>query len=69
MEVTMKYTVMAGVPSPTLVVIGVGLGRTGTLSLHAALERIGFAPCEHMTNCFAHPERFAQWLEATQTGR
>jgi Sulfotransferase domain len=56
--------VPAGIPSPTLTVIGVGLGRTGTLSLHAALERLGFAPCEHMTNCFAHPERFALWLEA-----
>src|SRR3954468_4057952 len=56
--------VAAGVPSPTLEVIGAGLGRTGTLSLHAALERLGFAPCEHMTNCFAHPERFALWLEA-----
>jgi hypothetical protein len=52
------------IPSPTLEVIGAGLGRTGTLSLHAALERLGFEPCEHMTNCFAHPERFALWLEA-----
>ena len=60
----MSATVPAGIPSPTLAVIGAGLGRTGTLSLHAALERLGFAPCEHMTNCFAHPERFALWLEA-----
>ena len=56
-------------PSPTLAVIGAGLGRTGTLSLHAALERLGFAPCEHMTNCFAHPERFALWLEAARRKR
>ena len=61
--------VAAGVPSPTLEVIGAGLGRTGTLSLHAALERLGFAPCEHMTNCFAHPERFALWLEAARRKR
>jgi len=60
---------VAGVPSPTLAVIGVGLGRTGTLSLHAALEQLGFAPCEHMTNCFAHPERFAFWLEAARRKR
>jgi hypothetical protein len=58
-----------GVPSPTLQVIGAGLGRTGTLSLHAALVNLGFAPCEHMTNCFAHPERFALWLQALQRKR
>ncbi|MGH2617912.1 MAG: sulfotransferase, partial [Thermomicrobiales bacterium] len=33
--------VPAGIPSSTLEVIGAGLGRTGTLSLHAALERLG----------------------------
>jgi hypothetical protein len=65
----MEQTPVAGVPSPTLAVIGVGLGRTGTLSLHAALEQLGFAPCEHMTNCFAHSERFALWLEAARRKR
>ncbi|MFT4248809.1 MAG: sulfotransferase [Pseudomonas sp.] len=30
-----------------LKVIGAGLGRTGTLSLKLALERIGFGPCYH----------------------
>jgi hypothetical protein len=65
----MENAAAAGVPSPTLQVIGAGLGRTGTLSLHAALERLGFAPCEHMTNCFAHPERFALWLEAARRKR
>ena len=60
---------MEGIPSPTLAMIGAGLGRTGTLSLHAALERLGFAPCEHMTNCFAHPERFTLWLDAVQRKR
>jgi hypothetical protein len=29
-------------------VIGAGFGRTGTLSLKAALERIGEGPCAHM---------------------
>src|SRR5919112_6103155 len=61
--------VATGIPSPTLAVIGAGLGRTGTLSLHTALERLGFAPCEHMTNCFAHPERFALWLDAVRRKR
>jgi hypothetical protein len=50
----MKQTLVAGAPSPTLAVIGAGPGRTGTLSLHAALERLGFTACEHMTNCFAN---------------
>jgi hypothetical protein len=31
-----------------LKVIGAGLGRTGTLSLKAALEQLGFAACYHM---------------------
>jgi len=65
----MKECILEGIPSPTLEVIGAGLGRTGTLSLHAALERLGFAPCEHMTNCFAHPERFALWLDAVRRKR
>jgi hypothetical protein len=30
-----------------LMVIGAGLSRTGTLSLKAALEQLGFAPCYH----------------------
>ncbi|MBT2228851.1 sulfotransferase family protein [Nonomuraea sp. NEAU-A123] len=30
-------------------VIGAGLPRTGTTSLKAALERLGFGPCHHMT--------------------
>ncbi len=29
-------------------VIGAGFGRTGTLSLKTALERLGGAPCYHM---------------------
>ena len=29
-------------------VIGVGFGRTGTMSLKAALERLGAGPCFHM---------------------
>jgi hypothetical protein len=69
MESSVENGMAVGVPSPTLEVIGAGLGRTGTLSLHAALERLGFAPCEHMTNCFAHPERFALWLEAARRKR
>jgi hypothetical protein len=32
----------------TLKVVGSGLGRTGTLSLKAALNELGFGPCHHM---------------------
>ncbi|MCC6313356.1 MAG: sulfotransferase family protein [Thermomicrobiales bacterium] len=50
----------------TLQVIGAGFGRTGAYSLKAALERLGFDPCEHMIDLFAHPERFALWLQAAE---
>lgn len=36
----------------TLSVIGAGLGRTGTMSLKLALERLGFGPCYHMKEVF-----------------
>jgi hypothetical protein len=32
----------------SLAVIGPGFGRTGTMSLKLALERLGFGPCHHM---------------------
>jgi Sulfotransferase domain len=49
-----------------LQVIGAGFGRTGTLSLKAALEMLGFAPCYHMMEVFAHPEHALFWDDATQ---
>ncbi len=48
-----------------LSVIGAGLGRTGTLSLKAALEELGFARCYHMTEVLAHLEHAALWDAAT----
>ena len=33
---------------PKLKVVGAGFGRTGTLSLKLALERLGFGKCYHM---------------------
>lgn len=45
-------------------VIGAGFGRTGTLSLKVALERLGFGPCYHMTEVFRHPAHGADWLAA-----
>ncbi|CAF4660505.1 unnamed protein product, partial [Rotaria sp. Silwood2] len=49
-----------------LQVIGVGLPRTGTSSLKAALEILGFGPCHHMTELLHKPEQrkiFAQILD------
>ena len=57
-------TVIAGVPVPTLRVIGAGVGRTGTVSMREALVRLGFGPCDHMLENLEHPERFALWAEA-----
>ena len=37
-------------------VIGAGFGRTGTFSLKAALERLGFGPCAHMIPVLGQPE-------------
>jgi hypothetical protein len=54
----------AGIPSPTLQVIGAGFGRTGTLSMREALVLLGFGPCDHMRENFEHPERFVLWAEA-----
>jgi hypothetical protein len=49
-----------------LSVIGAGFGRTGTLSLKLALERLGFGPCHHMLEVFARPEQAAAWLAAAK---
>src|SRR5215213_5257491 len=54
----------AGIPASSLQVIGAGFGRTGTASLRDALERLGFGPCDHMRENFAHPERFPLWEAA-----
>jgi hypothetical protein len=42
-------------------VIGAGFGRTGTFSLKAALEQLGFGPTYHMLEVFEHPEHIALW--------
>ena len=64
MPLHLEKDATAGVPSPALMVIGAGFGRTGTLSLREALVRLGFGPCDHMLENFEHPERFALWNEA-----
>jgi hypothetical protein len=42
-------------------VIGVGFGRTGTLSLKSALERLGFGPCHHMVELVESAEQISLW--------
>jgi hypothetical protein len=48
----------------TLQVIGAGFGRTGTLSLKLALERLGLGKCYHMMELFEHPDHVALWRQA-----
>jgi Sulfotransferase domain len=47
-------------------VIGAGFGRTGTMSLKAALEHIGFGPCYHMSEVMEHPDHAARWVAAAK---
>lgn len=52
-------------------VIGAGFGRTGTLSLKAALEQLGCGPCLHMLDVIGNPGQIAGWqavLDGSQTG-
>ena len=42
-------------------VVGAGLGRTGTMSLKLALERLLGEPCYHMVEVFSHPEHVTHW--------
>lgn len=42
-------------------VVGAGFGRTGTLSLKHALEKLGVGPCYHMMEVFPRPEHVAMW--------
>src|SRR5262245_31724096 len=43
-------------------VIGAGFPRTGTASMKAALERLGFGPCYHMFEIFMDPGHVERWL-------
>ena len=45
-------------------ILGAGFGRTGTASLKIALETLGFGPCYHMIEVFAHPEHARIWVAA-----
>ena len=41
--------------------INAGLGRTGTTSLKAALERLGYSPIHHTTDLFFSPKQMDIW--------
>jgi hypothetical protein len=47
-----------------LEVVGAGFGRTGTLSLKNALEKIGFGPCYHMMEVFPRFDHVKMWHDA-----
>ena len=47
-------------------IIGAGFGRTGTASLRAALELLGFTPCYHMFEIRDDPSRARAWLETLE---
>ncbi len=51
----------------TLKVIGAGFGRTGTLSLKAALEQLGYGPCHHMKEVMLHNDQ-AEWFSKASKG-
>jgi hypothetical protein len=44
-----------------LKVIGAGMGRTGTLALKIALERLGFGPCYHGSDLVSNPGHWSFW--------
>lgn len=47
-----------------LKVIGAGFGRTGTLSLKQALQRLGFNKCHHMMELFPSEPQQQFWHDA-----
>lgn len=47
-----------------LSVIGAGFGRTGTLSLKTALEKLGFGPCYHTLEIVKNPGFEEPWYRA-----
>lgn len=49
-----------------LSVIGAGVGRTGSMSLKLALERLLGGRCYHMTELFQHPAHIPLWHQAAR---
>ncbi|GJJ14852.1 hypothetical protein Clacol_009120 [Clathrus columnatus] len=51
-----------------LKVIGLGLGRTGTISLSVALEKLGFGPCYHPLRIPVHENPWKVFTKAAKGG-
>lgn len=49
-----------------LLVIGAGMGRTGTSSLKRALEQLGLGPCHHMEEVVKNPAEVPTWEAAAR---
>ena len=49
-----------------LQVIGAGFGRTGTLSMKAALEQLGYDKCHHMMEVFPSDKQLGAWHRISQ---
>ena len=47
-----------------LEVIGPGFGRTGSMSMKAALEEVGFGPCYHMIEVYGTDGHVEAWTAA-----
>ena len=47
-------------------VIGSGFGRTGTLSMKAALELLGFGPCYHMEEVIKNTSHMRMWVAISE---
>lgn len=45
-----------------MLVLGAGCSRTGTFSLKAALEELGFGPCLHGFDFLGDPDRIRDWI-------
>jgi hypothetical protein len=51
-----------------LEIVGAGFGRTGTLSLKQALERLGFGPCHHMIELVENLDQVELWTRVAHDG-
>ena len=47
-------------------VLGAGFGRTGTMSLKIALEKLGIGPCYHMREVVSHPSHIKIWYDISR---
>jgi sulfotransferase family protein len=57
---------MASNSENQLAVIGAGFGRTGTLSMRAALALLRLGPVHHMFEVLKAPEQSSAWLDALE---